>query len=345
MSETRVPEKVHFVGSIALDTVEEVFREVGSTCGTRLRRVPDGEPGGRRLWISWQWPLLRANAYLSPADGDVPASGQQQLRLGDGVDPAEIHFGELGYAREARASYEDFLAARERGDLPQNVKFQVALPTPFAVISPFVVPQDIEKILPAYAKAMFEEVGRICDAIPHDDLAIQWDVCIEMVIWDGQPSVIPPIPHAEEVVKAALAPCLAAVPADVEMGIHLCYGDWDAHHFIEPQDAGKEVSLANAIVELSPRPVNWMHLPVPANRDDDAFYAPLADLKLGPETELYLGLVHADGRNDARIAAASKVVEDFGIATECGIARQRTPDQVRELIRAHAASSREPAAV
>ena len=39
-----VPRKVHLVGSIALDSVEEVFRTAGTLLGHRLRRVPDGEP-------------------------------------------------------------------------------------------------------------------------------------------------------------------------------------------------------------------------------------------------------------------------------------------------------------
>ena len=41
-----VPDRVHFVGSIALDSVEEVFRTLGAALGNRLQRVPDGEPGG-----------------------------------------------------------------------------------------------------------------------------------------------------------------------------------------------------------------------------------------------------------------------------------------------------------
>ena len=126
------------------------------------------------------------------------------------------------------------------------------------------------------------------------------------------------------------------------MGVHLCYGDFDARHFFEPLDAGKEVELANTITELADRPVNWIHMPVPIGRTDDEFYAPLADLALAPETELYLGLIHADGSDHERIAVASKVVSDFGVATECGIARQRAPEQVRVLIRAHAAASAEP---
>ena len=34
---------VHLVGSIGLDTVDEVFRTVGELLGPYLRRVPDGE--------------------------------------------------------------------------------------------------------------------------------------------------------------------------------------------------------------------------------------------------------------------------------------------------------------
>ena len=34
--------------------------------GPYLRRVPDGEVGGRKLWISWQYPLLRASTFLRP---------------------------------------------------------------------------------------------------------------------------------------------------------------------------------------------------------------------------------------------------------------------------------------
>ncbi len=345
MPET-VPEKVHLVGSIALDTVEDVFRTAGTLLGRRLNRVPDGEPGGRRLWISWQYPLLRANAYLQIDPVMLGQAGMfPKLRIADGVRPDEIRFGELGYAREARASYQDFLAARASGDLPATARFQVSLPTPMAVIVPFTVTSDAAAIERAYEKAMLEEVARICRAIPHQDLAIQWDVCIEMVIWDGQ---LADRYRAEGVGKpdiiARLTRLAAAVPADVELGFHLCYGDLDAKHFVDPIDAGKMVELANAIAHAVPRPIAFLHMPVPIARSDDAFFQPMAGLALGPETELYLGLVHADGADaiKKRIAAASKYVSGFGIATECGIARQRTPELVTKLLELHAAGSREP---
>jgi len=68
-------------------------------------------------------------------------------------------------------------------------------------------------------------------------------------------------------------------------------------------------------------------------------------LQLSQETELYLGLVHADGAESTRkrIATASKYVGDFGISTECGIARCRTPDLIRSLLQIHADASNEPA--
>ncbi len=60
------PDSIHFVGSIGLDTVQEVFRTVGGMYGKRLRRIPDGEPGPRRQGVSFQYPVLRASPYLRP---------------------------------------------------------------------------------------------------------------------------------------------------------------------------------------------------------------------------------------------------------------------------------------
>ncbi len=337
------PEHVHLVGSVALDTVDDVFRECGRTLGRRLKRIPDGEPGGRRLWISWQIPVLRASPYLRQADPGVSAV---PLELVPGIKPEEISFGELGYCREARISYQDFCVARDRGDIAKQVRFQVCLPTPFAVITPFVRGDGMFPVLAAYESAMIREAQMICDAIPHNDLAIQWDVCNEMIAWDGQPNpFIPPISNKKQAILRPLARLCDAIPDGVELGIHLCYGDYDAKHFVEPVDATRMVELANAIAETSSHPLAWVHMPVPISRDDDAFFEPLKDLKLDLGTEVYLGLVHEDGAEatQRRIATASRHLPRFGIATECGIARQRTKDRVEKLIRIHAESSKEPA--
>src|ERR1700689_5619970 len=127
MSAGKEAMNVHLVGSIGLDNVEEVFRSIGKLLGPHLCRVPDGEVGGRKLWISWQYPLLRASAYLRPdPSGAVrPTNRFPLLTLAEGVKPSDVRFGELGYAREARASYLDFMAAGERRELPKGLRFQV----------------------------------------------------------------------------------------------------------------------------------------------------------------------------------------------------------------------------
>ena len=335
---------VHFVGSIGLDSAEDVFDAIGATVKDHVKRCPDGEVGVRRLWISYQWPLLRATSFLVPASDDaVPGMGLCQLKLRDGTPTQDIRFGELGYAREARTSYQDFRAAKERGAIAASTRFQVSLPTPTAVIGAFVVPQDVPKVLPAYEAAMIREVERISSAIPHRDLALQWDVCIEMIQWDGRLPHMPPLPGMKQIFAGAFARLTKAVPAEVELGFHLCYGDMDAKHFIEPLNLGKSVELANLITSSSSHPVKWLHMPVPANRSDAAYFEPLAQLQRAPDTELYLGLVHASDGVDGtvrRMQAASQFVRDFGIATECGIGRARTPEMVLGIMQVHAGAAR-----
>ena len=127
------------------------------------------------------------------------------------------------------------------------------------------------------------------------------------------------------------------VPLDVEMGYHLCYGDFQHQHFVEPEDTSRLVELANQVSAGVDRPIQWIHLPVPRDRTDDAYFAPLANLQLHPETELYLGLVHhTDGVEGTRqrIETARKVVANFGVATECGFGRRPT-EQVTDLLETH----------
>jgi methionine synthase II (cobalamin-independent) len=194
---------------------------------------------------------------------------------------------------------------------------------------------------------MLAEVARICAAIPHRDLAIQWDVCIEMIQWDGRAPLMPPFPGMEQVFAATFTRLASAVPADVELGYHLCYGDMDAKHFVEPEDLSKAVSLANLIIAGARRSVNWIHMPVPLSRDDAAYFAPLKELKRTPGMELYLGLVHATDGVDGtvrRMKAARAYAHDFGIATECGISRSRTSQMVRNLMEVHAKAAKDKSA-
>ncbi len=123
------------------------------------------------------------------------------------------------------------------------------------------------------------------------------------------------------------------------MGYHFCYGSFGGKHFVEPRDSRAMVDLANRLAAGVKRSIEWIHMPVPAERDDDAYFEPLKDLDLRPETKLFLGLIHdTDGVEGTRrrIATADKFVADYGIATECGFGR-RPAETVGPLLDIHAA--------
>jgi methionine synthase II (cobalamin-independent) len=203
-----------------------------------------------------------------------------------------------------------------------------------------VVDHDQAAVEAVYEAAMLAELKRILDSIPHADLALQWDTAVEFGIYEGRfPSWFG---DARSGIVERLLRLGARVPSDVELGYHLCYGDAKHRHFKEPDDAAKLVDIANALSTGVGRPLQWIHMPVPRSRDDDAYFAPLRELRIDDETELYLGLVHnTDGVEGTRrrIQTAQKVRERFGVATECGMGR-RPPETIPELLRIHAAVSR-----
>jgi hypothetical protein len=113
---------------------------------------------------------------------------------------------------------------------------------------------------------------------------------------------------------------------------------------VQPKDMGIMVEMTNAVCASVKRPIEFFHMPVPKGRTDDAYFAPLKGLKLKPETELYLGLVHHnDASGDAaRLAAARRYARVDGIGTECGMARG-DPARLPALLASHARAAELPA--
>ena len=106
---------------------------------------------------------------------------------------------------------------------------------------------------------------------------------------------------------------------------------------VQPKDTGIMVEMANAITAGVKRPIDFFHMPVPKGRTDDSYFTPLEKLKLGRDTELYLGLIHHDDAQGdaARLAAARRHARVDGISTECGMARG-DPARLPALLAAHA---------
>lgn len=327
------------VGSVPGGTVEDVFRTAGARLGEALRRVPDGEPGERDNWISFQRRVFDRHPDIEPAparqDGYLREAPAYILRAG--VDPSGVDLTPLGYADGAIGSYVAFTELRDAGVLPASVRFQVCLPTATACVSSFIDHSEQSTLEPVYEAALAKELRRIQDTIPHRDLAIQWDIAVELAMWEGVGGVFSPwFDDVRTGTLERIARMAARVDEDVELGFHLCYGDRGHQHFVQPKDTANLAEIARGITDRVRRPIGWLHLPVPADRDDDAYFAPLRDLRLPQGCELYLGLVHAEDEAGTRrrIEAARRVVSAFGVATECGLGR--TPlEQIDGLLTLH----------
>ena len=224
---------------------------------------------------------------------------------------------------------------QKAGIIPEGVKFQISIPTPIAPTYNNMVPADRPKLLPALTQHFVGEVHAIAAALPNDRIAMQWDVCQEVLAWEGyyEPG---PVDFRTECIDV-LAQIGDAVPSKIDLGYHLCYGSPADEHMVQPKDAGAHGGDGQRHRGAGAPPIQFFHLPVPKGRTDDAFFAPLEKLKLRPGTALYLGLIH---HNDAegdkpRLAAARRHARVDGIGTECGMARG-DPARLPSLLAAHA---------
>ncbi|ASK66651.1 hypothetical protein CFK39_13465 [Brachybacterium avium] len=343
MTQTR---GAHLTGSVNYDDAETTMRTVAEILGGHVRRIPDGEVGKRFHWIMFQPDVLgEAQGIERVGEEPIPFGAGldiRPLRLASGVEPAHIDLPPLGYAAAAEEAYALFTRLRQEGVIPAGTRFQVSLPTPVAVISSFFRGEDRAAFELVYADALLGELEQILEDIPHSDLAIQWDVASEMGILEGASGYGSVMDHwwtggVLDGIAVRLAALIDSVPSEVEVGMHLCYGDAGEKHFVEPVDTANLVRVANAVIDSAARELSWLHLPVPIDRDDEAYFAPLAELDA--VAELYLGLVHredgADGARRRLAAALPALRQDIGVATECGIGR--APEGTTEgILRTHA---------
>jgi hypothetical protein len=340
------PTHVHFNGSVNLADAESVMREIVSRVPSGLRRVPDGETGDRGNWIFFQMQKFLQSPSLVPARPLEVAAGDYeqipQLRLADGVDPAQMTWPDLGYADAYLGSYATFAALRGQGVIPDGVRFQVQYPTPLASIGAYIVPEQQQALLGSYERAMFADLDRLLAAIPHDEVAVQWDVAVEFAVLEE--AFAPGGAQAFDAIIAGLARCVDQVPADVPVGLHLCYGDYGHQHFMQPESLALQVRVLNAVTGAARRTVSFVSFTVPQYQRDEAYFAPLGELAADPATELNFALVpyhpadQAPGTTaeqvrliDAALAASPGGSRAWGICTECGMGRVNR-DEVPALL-------------
>ncbi len=343
---SRVSGEILMVGSIPFDTAEAVFRNAARYVGPYVSLLPDGEFGPRTSWIGY----LAKEVYdghpeidtLQRLDESKPTSlkdtsNKWMFRVKPGAKTVHLH---TGYAEIALASYESFRTLRQAGVLPAGLRFQVCFPsTASAFISYFDDPNDWPTMAEAYEGAFRRDVARLVAQIPATDLAIQLDICVELRDMQDTLPWSPPRDTKFAETIGYVARLGAAVPSDVVLGLHWCYGTLGGWPMVRIANLDLCTRLTNAAVAKLTRPVDYVHLPV-LRQAGDAYFAPLGDMRAA-DTRIYLGLIHhTDGMEGfvRRLEIARRHVPDgFGVASVCGYGRLTT-EETRQAFELHQAA-------
>ena len=341
------PTGVHFNGGVNLADAETVFREISARVPHGVRRIPDGETGDRANWIFfqlqkfWQTPGLEQAA---PQDLDAPGYKEMpKVRLTNGVSPDSVNWPNLGYADAYLASHRIYRRLQDEGVIPAGVRFQVEYPTPLASINAWVVDEDQDALEASYEDALLADLDQVLTQIPHDQLAVQWDVAVEFGILESGFGATPQ--QTFESIVERLARLVDRVPVDVPVGLHLCYGDYKHRHFKQPASLETQVRLVNALNAKARRQVGWFAFTVPQYQREASYFTPLHGLRIIRGTELYFALVpyHPDEQEPGTTAEQVRLVDEqlinhpgngglsWGICTECGMARAEREDIPRLL--------------
>jgi hypothetical protein len=296
----------HLVGGLKAPDAETAMRTAARILGRHLYVITDGETGERSQWIWWQMGKLTAldgieaaGTHGNPAEDNEDYREFPALTVAPGVD--DLPPRSLGYADAAEASYGIYTRLREEGVIPGGIRFEVAIPTPYATVVAWVRAEDQERFLPVYARAIAAEVAEIARVVPAGDLVIQFDVAVEIGTLTKSFSTVGRLGDKDFVI-GHLTETLDAVPGGVERALHLCYGDFRHRHFTVPEDLALCVELANGVGHAA----HVVHMP--ADREsgrDPRYFEPLRDLTT---ERLALGVIDYEGdegRTRELIAAAT----------------------------------------
>jgi hypothetical protein len=330
---------VLLIGSLPFETAEQAIRGAAEHLGDHLPAFGDGEVGLRKLWIGFL-PISIYSKHpqietLRAPEGGVPkppTNGKPEVYEAAflfGVKPGEeLRFDTTNYGPIAIESYEVFKQLREKGVVPEGVRFQVTFPGTGSAISYFFRQEDWPVAHAAYHDAIRRDIALILDHVPAEDLQFQFDLAQEFVdMASGDARGIADWPDAtlEEKIQrhAATLPELAGnVPDGARLGFHWCYGTWGGWPMKDMADLGLCVRMTKEALARVERRVDYVHMPALKHPRPD-FFAPLADLE-GEDVDVYLGIIHhTDGVEGftERMDMARRYRDRFGIASVCGYGR------------------------
>ncbi len=316
------------VGSANVENAEELFRLIGETSPQTFARIPDGERGRRRNWLAAQGPFLASNDTLEGVETGPNRYGSRgqvgkRFKPKDGVALDAIEL-DLPYAEDAADSFATFRALKDDGVLPAGMRMQICMPTAMATCLALIAPEAQREMLPVVERALGDQVSRILVALPHDGVAIQWDVAAEFMHMElagastfsqdeivaalarlarpgtrGRSVRLPPLLRGRasgarregQALRRAVRRCAARGDRQRR------HGRSPASRRLDPH-AGADQPRRRRLLRTARGP---------------AACAPDAAV---PRPRARGG---RDGGRAARAAAASKFVTGFGVATECGM--------------------------
>jgi len=340
----RVSSDLLLVGSLPAGSTESALRAASEQFGDLVFALPDGETGSRAAWVSYERErLVRPNPdvetvreTLSPTGLPRHAYETPVFKIRPGV--TGLHWDSWPRIDDAIDSYQVFSRLRADGVIPAGLRFQIGLPFPASALNGFK--EDFAADYPvaerAFEDLVARELARLTAAIPPSDLAVQWDVCYEVLDIEGVLAWT--APGAWERFTGPVGRLTRLIPDEVLVGYHLCYGTFPEWPMYEATDMGVLVRMANYAVANSGRAVDWLHLAGPRylRSEDDRFFQPLEDLQQR-DARVFLGIIlPVDGVPGLlrRQATASRHLADFGVAMYCGFGRQPGKDGM-ETMRDH----------
>jgi len=269
------------------------------------------------------WPVSReglsAAGLFSPPDSPVV----RRLRR---CPPAVGNAHRLATVQTAEAlvaaaldDFRHFWLARLEGLIQPELRYTVALPTAYTLLCAAGHGEDVAQ-LPVYEARVVAAVQLLLATVPSDHLAIQWDAPAELRLWETRGRDLTAPRGLPERVLQSFVTLWEAVPDSAELGLHLCHAPAGAMGSANPTHIGQAVRLVGAIIASTERQPQFVHLPVPPERDDTVYFEDLINLALWPSLEVHLGLVHESDTLDdvaARLSAAREVLPYAAASADC----------------------------
>ena len=340
------------VGSLPFEDETSAMARAIALVGDRLVALPDGEigersdkypTGDRSQWVAGlAGRLAREPSLFSVVDAGTmneqgfPVDFDSTVRLRPRLSPTKL--GDrlhLGYDTAALRSWPHFEGLRSAAGLP-GLRMQVGLPTGLGIAVSLLNTPRALRYARSFAACLAREAAEVVRVVGAENLLFQIEAPIEVVAAHRVPRAAVGLP-ARSVVDL-----VHRLPAQVPVGVHLCYGDLNNIALIAPDNFDRLVAFANGITRRWPksRTLAYLHLPFAAGTSpppvEPRAYRALRDLNLPPDASLVAGFVHEEPSME-RLEQLLHVIEEarageVDVACACGLGRRST-DTAEELMR------------